>query len=884
MKQMFLKKIPALICVLCLFLPYSVSALSYQEIYGNLNTKNFQINTQKLAGFVNVRPRLMLNADKLATIDAARTGKDTYMLKAHYAVQRRATWGIENDPPAMIDPTGYDNFFSYFYEYVPSLALYYLLTGEQQYMDGAVKWLEAACGYPVWENTPDLAVGFGLTTLAYAYDWLHKDLDATLKGKMRSKLVEQARIVYEYMAGKKNSYNRLWVQNHMWIPVAGLACAGVALYGEESEAIDWLTLANNHFSTTASLLPADGFAHEGMDYFFYGMESLFLYFELADTILGIDYYSIDFFQNVGDFILYNFYPQSAWQSDAIYSNIGDASGKSLKNHLLRLAARENQDGYMQWLANALDDDNVSSGHYFYKLLWYDPAVVPVNPQDSKAELKHFTDGGLVVSRTGWNGNENMLIFKSGLPMGKTEQAARDKMSTVYDFGAAHVHPDNNHFILHGNGEILLRDDQYTVPKYTSQHNTLTVADVGQLGGDDRWFDLLEWDAAGGFAQIKKAESQFELDYIVGDAAGSYRAESGVTKFDRHLIFLKPDVLIVVDDIALKQAKNMKLRFWPQSQTITETANGYSVAGANTIMSITDLSGDTKACTTETVWLNTVTEERKSISFTKNAKQWVSVKAITWADSTGVPTAVEMQKNGNSYTFLCNGRTATLNLDTATVTQSGICNISYDVSGQGSYSPAINRLAPNRELDVTFTPKKGWYVASVVVNDIPVIINDHFEFHLNTVITEDTNIEVVFEEIALPPTIQATGKVFTPLGYGGVMFGKINSNDEKARIQEFGFLFSETNLTPTDGAADTVRLKALLPTNEKGQFGIRVFGGGICQGITYFVRPYLVYQHAGTATVAYGETMAFTPPSAQVNAFLQTFGFGSIPFTAYEITE
>ena len=256
----------------------------------------------------------------------------------------------------------------------------------------------------------------------------------------------------------------------MWIPASGMACAAMALYGEEGEVTDWLILATNHLSTTFSLLPEDGYAHEGMDYFFYGMESLFLYGDLAFELLGINVFDSPFFQNASDYILYNFYPKSAWGTSNYYSNMGDSGGLGLKNHLLRLLAKRTGNGTIQWLANELDDFPVSSGHRYLKLLWYDEEVLPATPQNLPL-LKHFDDMDSVVSKTGWDGTETMLIFRSGLPMGHKEYEASKTITPFYDFGGAHVHPDNNHFILYGNGELLIRDDLYTVPKFTAQHNT-----------------------------------------------------------------------------------------------------------------------------------------------------------------------------------------------------------------------------------------------------------------------------------------------------------------------------------------------------------------------------------------------------------------------------
>ena len=54
-------------------------------------------------------------------------------------------------------------------------------------------------------------------------------------------------------------------------------------------------------------------------------------------------------------------------------------------------------------------------------------------------------------------------------------------------------------------------------------------------------------------RITRAASSVSLDHITGDATEAYPRDIGLRHYVRHLLFLKPDVLIVVDDIALPVA-------------------------------------------------------------------------------------------------------------------------------------------------------------------------------------------------------------------------------------------------------------------------------------------------------------------------------------------
>jgi hypothetical protein len=55
---------------------------------------------------------------------------------------------------------------------------------------------------------------------------------------------------------------------------------------EDESVLPWIETANNNFSTTMSVLSDDGANHEGMDYWFYGMESLFMYMDMSQKLLG----------------------------------------------------------------------------------------------------------------------------------------------------------------------------------------------------------------------------------------------------------------------------------------------------------------------------------------------------------------------------------------------------------------------------------------------------------------------------------------------------------------------------------------------------------------------------------------------------------------------
>ena len=75
---------------------------------------------------------------------------------------------------------------------------------------------------------------------------------------------------------------------------------------------------------------------------------------------------------------------------------------------------------------------------------------------------------------------------------------------------------------------------------------------GQLGEGRMWFNGIEQLRLKARPRIIRAVSSPELDHISGDATEAYPRDIGLRRYIRHLIFLKPEVLIIIDDIELDE--------------------------------------------------------------------------------------------------------------------------------------------------------------------------------------------------------------------------------------------------------------------------------------------------------------------------------------------
>ena len=435
---------------------------------------------------------------------------------------------------------------------IPHFAFCYLMTQNEIYLKKAKEWIFYAINLPKWGPYPDLAKAHLLYGISLAYDWLYHDLTLKEKAMIRTRLAHEARLMF-LASIKTKKYKTMWwhdayLQNHLWVDMCSLATAGFALYGEIPDAEIWINQAHSKFLKILDSLGTDGASHEGVSYWSYGMEYLLKYLDLARELLECDLFNNTWLKKTAYYRLYMSLPRSMWKNSMTIVNIADCPMRDWygPDYILRKLAAEYRNSYAQWLAYELSRTgmvNPVSG--WLNLIWYDPSV-PATPPYNLSTMKHFDDLDIVVIRDSWKEENILFVFKCGPFIGHN---ALKKFN--YDPGGGHVHPDVNHFILIAYGKWLIVDDGY-LSKKTSQHNTIVFEingkEIGQLGEGSMWFKGNEVIKDKRISAIIRAESNPIFDYIIGDAYNIYPDTIGLKKFLRHIIYLKPDTFIIIDEI------------------------------------------------------------------------------------------------------------------------------------------------------------------------------------------------------------------------------------------------------------------------------------------------------------------------------------------------
>ena len=522
-----------------------------------------------LSALRGVHPRIYLNDVRIV-----RLRKD--VATSHQAlwkkVRAQADRAVRRGPPPYVKDDGQSGDEQLWQREVgntlPLLAMAYVVTGERPYLEAARRWSLACCNYPTWglgrTDGMDLATGHQLYGLGLVYDWCHRDLDDAARQTIRRTLIQRASAMYRAAATGAVWWNKSLLQNHLWVNITGLAVAGLAVFDEAEQASGWIGLPLAKYRETMTALGPDGASHEGVGYWEYGVEYMLKFADLSRALLGVELTENDWWRNTSSYALYLALPRAAWRRDNCIVDLADCPRGHWygPDYLLRELAHLHHDGHAQWLADQVDRAGVASAEAgWLNLLWFDPGVLAV-PPDRLPTLRHFADMGIVSARSGWSGTEALVVFKCGPFLG---HQATERFS--YDPGGGHVHPDANHFVIFGAGEWLLRDDGYQ-SKRTGQHNTLLVGGHGQMGEGKQWFDGAELLASKAQPTILQVQATPLLDQWTGDATAAYAPELGLKKFVRHVLFVKPDTLIVADEILANREVDLELRFHPETEPVS----------------------------------------------------------------------------------------------------------------------------------------------------------------------------------------------------------------------------------------------------------------------------------------------------------------------------
>lgn len=545
----------------------------------NIRTDNDNSSSNNLDKYRGVHPRLFYDADDFTKMSS----------KLKNNPKDYAAWIKNADEIAAAGPTEYyvdsneeELWMRGIGDNIRFLSLVYKLTGDTKYKDAAAKIVDSAISYPQWGRgnaylNKNLACSHMLVGISCYYDWLYDELDENQRYKIKNIIIERAGT----LSGGA-WWTRSYTMNHCWNGASGSLVSAMAVYDEYPEALKWANAAHGWYRSIFEYLGDDGACHEGMMYWDYGMIFMRYYLELAPKFYNIDYSGHGYVQNTAKYAEAMILPGNQFSVIRFSDFRANFSASAIGNiaFLNSLCRNENYKKINQWYVDKyynMFSPRERTDEYLLK--YYEPAAEKTAPDESVPKETYFDELGLFFSRTGWeSANSVVFAYRCGPTLGPKCQ----KGITSFDLGTGHVDNDINSPQIFAYGENILDEDGYGGHQ-TSAHNTLMVNGLGQLG-DGGWSKVAP-KGVDANPHILKNEEKDGMVYSVGDATEIYDAEkTGLKKFVRHFIFLKPNILIMADDIETEKREDkipLELRFFPMSQETKYTSDGgYEFFGEN----------------------------------------------------------------------------------------------------------------------------------------------------------------------------------------------------------------------------------------------------------------------------------------------------------------
>jgi hypothetical protein len=342
------------------------------------------------------------------------------------------------------------------------------------------------------------------------------------------------------------------------IPTAALGIAACTLHGKHPQAQQWLELARSSAKSFSTMFGSDGSYDEGASYWGYTVLHLALFAEALWRTQGIDDRNLINYPGTVRYALAltmptvgtGLVPPSGPRNLAVPTARADS-----KNDIVNFsdALTSSDVSVAAWVARTHRDPlsqyfvrEYSEAKFPFALIWYEPAAPAQAPGPELHDVRLSND--LVVSRTGWGALDGVVALRSGGP-------------------SNHEHADRNSVIFKAHGERLFHDPfragySYTTERWklrlTTAHTSVLINGKGHQYHDGHEGTNASW----AWARVSEFKSGPGWMRVTSDATEAYQLVNGdVARVERTLVFLKPDVLLMLDRVKLKATPvPVQLRF------------------------------------------------------------------------------------------------------------------------------------------------------------------------------------------------------------------------------------------------------------------------------------------------------------------------------------
>ncbi|MBT3201161.1 MAG: DUF4962 domain-containing protein [Phycisphaerales bacterium] len=411
-----------------------------------------------------------------------------------------------------------------------------LITGNDAYgqeakrlLLAAAKWdPKGATGYRYNDEAGMPYAYYFARTYTFINDLLSKDEKALCRRVMTIRGDE----MYRHLAAR-----------HIWRPYSShsnrawhfLGEVGVAFHGEIPQADKWTYFAMNVFYNVYPVWSdADGGWHEGANYWASYITRFTWWADVMRAAMGVDAYKKPYFARIG------YYPMYLQPPGTVGGGFGDLTARRRSSHnrdLMTTLTTQARNGHWQWYVDA-HGGPVRGGDYIAFIRGALPKTPALAPSDLPTSRCFKGTGQTVLNCDLKSAADNVeIIFKSS-PFGTQ----------------SHGYESNNSLLLYAFGERLLirtgRRDSYGSNHHrnwmwkTKSTNCITVNGLGQQG-----------HSASARGKIVAFATSDKIDYVAGEASAAYGG--ALNRFTRHILFIKPELVIVLDELEAPEASSFE---------------------------------------------------------------------------------------------------------------------------------------------------------------------------------------------------------------------------------------------------------------------------------------------------------------------------------------
>jgi hypothetical protein len=432
----------------------------------------------------------------------------------------------------------------------------YVLSGEQVLLNALSKRIEVILGWP----TDDLLGSQVLVALSSAYDALYQELTPEVKAKMLAVIDKQLRKGLSTWPGIIEGRQ---VENHFWqMELSGNFTAALSTIPDLKASRGMLEYTYELFlARFPNLAMGDGGWAEGLGYFGVNKSTVVDMALILKKVGGVDVFKMPWYQSLADYFIY-FAPING-RIDG-FGDMHDRVGNgNIGQAMMFVVGQENNDAKALFRAASLakmkfsadepwdHDANVEPWYQIVNNIKFDQARV-LCPADLP-QARMFRSVGLAAMHNDvLDSSRDTAVYFRASPFG----------------AKGHMHANQNTFNVSRKGEPLFYSTGYYTTfadphsmssyRHTRAYNSILVNGCGQAFGHE------------GYGWIKRYANGEKMSYVCGDATMAYRqtvdrqflamlAESKIAPtlenghgdsklklFERHMLFVRPDILIVYD--------------------------------------------------------------------------------------------------------------------------------------------------------------------------------------------------------------------------------------------------------------------------------------------------------------------------------------------------